>query len=197
MEAAELFKEALELELKDFVPPRVFLDTDLEPGERWPQELIKKLCRSACLAAVCVPIYFSPQKEWCAIEWASMEALGAHRLPGYDYRTIIPMLCRNDPPLPRVFAAPDGIQYEDFSGNGTARPLARTLKTNDGRARITRVVRRVKRIAFDLVAAGKACSPADFVPPNISPFAREPERPVKRAEYSGYGPSTTPPGGDT
>jgi hypothetical protein len=58
--------------------PRVFLDTGIEAGERWPEKLEWALHRSRLLLPVWSPKYF--RSRWCLAEWRTMlrreEALG-------------------------------------------------------------------------------------------------------------------------
>jgi hypothetical protein len=55
--------------------PKVFLDTRMETGTKWPLELERGLRRSRMLLAVLSPLYF--KSEWCLAEWESM-ALREH-----------------------------------------------------------------------------------------------------------------------
>lgn len=52
--------------------PRVFLDTRIEIGSRWPDELAEALLRSRYMLCVWSPPYFS--SDWCTAEWRSMLA---------------------------------------------------------------------------------------------------------------------------
>lgn len=52
--------------------PSIFVDTKLEPGVQWPDELRRALLDSRLLVAVWTPPFFL--SEWCMAEWTSMLA---------------------------------------------------------------------------------------------------------------------------
>jgi hypothetical protein len=52
--------------------PKVFLDTGMPRGRRWPDELVRALLHSKIMIAVLTPPYWA--SEWCVAEWNSMRA---------------------------------------------------------------------------------------------------------------------------
>lgn len=67
------FCELLEKFLGDLMPtaPRIYLDTRMETGSRWPDHLRRGLSQSKLMVAVWnVPYFYSP---WCLAEWYTMQ----------------------------------------------------------------------------------------------------------------------------
>lgn len=52
--------------------PKVFLDTSMPGGSRWPNELVRALRHSRLMVAVLTPPYW--ESTWCVAEWKSMRA---------------------------------------------------------------------------------------------------------------------------
>lgn len=111
---ARKLKEEIESRLAPYVPePQVFLDEAvLSPGDLWPDRLKDALCRSLTMVAVCAPIYYHESHQWCGLEWATMTSLGNSRLPGVNFKAIIPVMIRLGDDLPPAVQA---IQYTDFT----------------------------------------------------------------------------------
>ena len=96
-----------------FHNPQVFLDeSGIVGGSDWEMRLRRSLCRSVSMVAICAPIYYRPEHQWCGLEWAAMEQISSSRLPGNDLKTIIPVMVRKSDPLP---TAVSGIQHIDIS----------------------------------------------------------------------------------
>ena len=74
-------------------PPQVFVDTQMEVGAHWPEELAEALRASRVLLAVWSPPYFT--SSWCVAEWQSMLArekgLGIQG-SGEHHRLVYPVL---------------------------------------------------------------------------------------------------------
>src|SRR5262245_14625485 len=70
----------------------VYVDKErLNTGFKWNDALAAGLCRSRCMVAVCVPLYFD--REYCLREWAGMEDLEQRRLqPNAVERMILPVI---------------------------------------------------------------------------------------------------------
>jgi hypothetical protein len=67
-------KKRLEQELaQTFNNPSVFADSDIPDSALWQQDLATALYRSVVVIAVCDPVYFVPDREWCAREWRGAE----------------------------------------------------------------------------------------------------------------------------
>lgn len=186
---ARAFYTALVAELAMHLSaPRVFFDEEcIGPGDVWPTTLADALTNSVCLAAVCIPVYFSPNKAWCGFEWASMCALSDRRLPSRKYRSIVPMLFRSDPPLPDALTGKEGIQYEDFSAIAMSAPEDVFLTTVEGRTKIIKVVKRMKRFALHLVEEGKPPPPLEAEECEAYPFAAGTVKATRLPVFSGPG----------
>ena len=79
---------------------RIFLDTEMDLGSIWPDELKRALNRSRLMLAVFSPPYF--QSKWCLAEYETMAAREVHA--GLDAHGGTPGLI-----LPLVFA--DGASF--------------------------------------------------------------------------------------
>ena len=51
--------------------PEIYLDTEQDVGDRWPQRLEYALLRSRIMLCVWTPSYFG--SDWCLAEWESMK----------------------------------------------------------------------------------------------------------------------------
>jgi TIR domain len=82
-----------------------------KPGTKYPAELSRQLCHSACMIAILVPEYL--ESSWCLAEWRAMERLELSRnATASNDGFIIPVLFRGDY---SKFADLCGIrQYSDF-----------------------------------------------------------------------------------
>src|SRR6185295_11253799 len=68
------------LSLFNFSKPAVFIDeTGIPGGAQWKRTLRSALCTSVTMVAICHPMYYHPQHEWCGLEWAAMALLGEQR----------------------------------------------------------------------------------------------------------------------
>jgi hypothetical protein len=56
----------------------VFLDADMDGGTLVQNSLTRAMCHSACVIALCPPVYF--EHDWCGREWAGALALSRARL---------------------------------------------------------------------------------------------------------------------
>ena len=106
-------KAILEGLATSFNDPQVFLDERaITGGADWEIKLRRALCKSMSMVAICAPIYYRPEHNWCGLEWAAMEHLSSTRLQGCDFKAIIPVMVRKSDPLPSVVSK---IQYVDVS----------------------------------------------------------------------------------
>jgi hypothetical protein len=141
--------------------PRIFIDSQIETGTRWPDVLKENLLRSRCLVAVFSPPYF--RRPWCLAEWRSMwqrEELLARRGP--RPRLIFPV----------VFA--DGDSFPDDAKTAQLRDLSRFnvphaqfRKTNA----YTLFVRAMQAVAQDLRGMIKAAPDWESDWPVVEPPA--------------------------
>jgi hypothetical protein len=113
-DCAKYVKDRIEQSLASLVPnPKVFIDeTGITVADDWEETLGRALCRSVAMVAICTPMYYHREHRWCGIEWATMHALSAKRLPGKNFKAIIPLLARKSDPLPQ---AVQKVQYADLS----------------------------------------------------------------------------------
>jgi hypothetical protein len=111
--AQSIRRSILEELATSFHDPQVFLDdSEICCGTAWEMRLRRALCKSVSMVAICAPIYYRPEHQWCGLEWAAMEHLSSIRLPGRDLTAIIPVMVRRSDPLPSAIS---GVQYIDFS----------------------------------------------------------------------------------
>jgi hypothetical protein len=113
-ECAQTIRDSIrEVLATSFHEPTVFLDEiGITGGADWQLKLRRALCRSVSMVAICAPIYYRPEHNWCGLEWAAMEQLSSTRLRGHDFKTIIPVMVRKSDPLPSVVSR---VQYIDLS----------------------------------------------------------------------------------
>jgi len=148
-DCAKYVKDRIEQRLASLVPnPKVFIDeTGIIVADDWEKTLGRALCRSVAMVAICTPMYYHPAHRWCGLEWATMQALSAKRLPGNNFKAIIPLLARKSDPLPQAVAKK---QYIDLSRNLTLG--RRFYTTNEFRERMQTVIERIDEIAVALEA---------------------------------------------
>ena len=117
-EVATRLHDELEDTLKEKVnQPSVFLDRrDIPPGAKWEELLGRDLCHSLCMVALCMPVYFSPDRAFCGREWAAMEVLGDHRFKDPKASAIVPVLVSSVDRLPK---AVQKYQYIDITKERT------------------------------------------------------------------------------
>ncbi len=105
-------------------PPQVFLDSQMEIGTYWPDELARALSGTRYLLAVWSPPYFT--SPWCVAEWRTMcareELLGIPR-QGETLGLIYPVVYADGDSFPEEARAVQsrfdlseyGFPYEQFS----------------------------------------------------------------------------------
>jgi hypothetical protein len=128
-----------------FARPEVFLDEQISGGDLWERKIQRALCRSVSMVAICAPIYYRAEHEWCGREWAAMEMISDLRLHGKDFTTIIPLMYKLSDPLP---APVSRIQYIDVS-----RVILlgrRYYSLNEFRGKIQQIVTKIELIAEEL-----------------------------------------------
>ena len=118
------------------------------------------------MVSVCAPIYYHPSHNWCGLEWAAMHGLSEQRIPRAEFKTIIPVLLKNDNLMPEVISQ---IQYIDFSG--VIVRGRRYYSTYDFRSKIEQIVGRIEQIAQALHLNSSITSCEQFPPPPSSAFA--------------------------
>lgn len=168
IECARKVREAIEQDLALSIPnPRVFFtETDVGGGAKRRETLARALCRSIAMVAICAPIYYHPAYEQCGLEWAAMDMLSGSRLPGEDFKAIIPVILRHRGSLPNPVAE---IRCIDFS-RVTARGR-RYYNSTDFRQKIMEVCEQIERIAFVMACNGVLASCEQFQLPTESAFS--------------------------
>jgi hypothetical protein len=172
-ECARRVKDAIEKELSLFIPsPKVFLDeVGITGGADWRTTLMRALCKSIVMVAVCAPIYYHPSHKWCGQEWAAMDMLGQKRLPGEDFRLIIPIIVRMSDPLPVTVSE---IQYIDFS-RVTIRGRS-YYRTIEFREKIRDIIDRIEQIALAIVRNQSKADCEQFQFPSEPAFSKYQEK---------------------
>jgi len=167
-QCARAVKNAIKTELGYSVPdPKVFLDeTEMKPGDVWPEALRNALCKSLAMVAICAPIYYDPSHTWCGLEWAAMELLGDRRLNGETYRAIIPIVLRQRSGVPGPVAK---FQYVDFSK--TSVQGRHYFSTIEFRKQMGQVVERIEQIAETIARLERRPDCESFAFPTESAFA--------------------------
>jgi hypothetical protein len=119
-------------------PPRVFLDTQMEVGSHWPEQLAQALSETRYLLAVWSPPYFT--SPWCVAEWQSMRAresqLGIPR-PGEARGLIYPVVYSDGDSFPaearavqsRFDLSEYGFPYEQFNRTDAYLEFHRKVKS--------------------------------------------------------------------
>lgn len=168
VECARRIKEAIEQDLAlSIADPKVFLDeTDLEGGVKWQETIAQALCRSIAMVAICAPIYYHPSHKWCGLEWAAMDILSESRLPGEDFKAIIPVILRQREPLPSPMAE---IQFIDLSRVTICG--RRYYSTQEFRQRIIEIAERIEKVAFVVARNGALADCKQFQLPTESAFS--------------------------
>ena len=172
-QCARNIKEAIEESLAlSIASPRVFLDeSEIYGGADWQETLIRSLCRSVAMVSICAPIYYHPSHTWCGLEWAAMHGLSQQRIPRAEFKTIIPVLLKQDSSMPECISQ---IQYVDFSG--VIVRGRRYYSTNDFRSKITQIVNRIEQIAQTLQSNSSITTCEQFIAPPASAFANHPTK---------------------
>ena len=149
-ECARAIKKAIEENLAfSFDRPKVFLDeSDLKGGDIWKPTLKHALCRSICMVAISVPMYYRPEHVWCGLEWAAMADLASRRLREKHFNAIIPLMVRKCEPLPEAASA---IQYIDFSKLTVMR--RRFYRDQEFTLKVQQIVSRIEQVAEELWAS--------------------------------------------
>jgi hypothetical protein len=118
------------------------------------------------MVAICAPIYYRPEHDWCGLEWAAMEQLSLCRLRGSEFRAIIPVIVRKSEPLPAAVA---GVQYIDLS---RVTLLGRRYFTfPEFRKKIQVIVGQIEQIAEELWRSDARANCDSFQFPTKSAFA--------------------------
>ena len=119
--------ETLEDYLDPYLNEKVYIDTQLEPGCRYPEELARAICRSICMIVVYTPKYTDAENHpYCLREYRAMELIEKKRKQLLEDKTkntgiIIPIIFRGEKEdLPCDIG--DYIHYCDFSQFTTASP---------------------------------------------------------------------------
>ena len=147
--------------------PKVFLDeTGIAGGAAWELTLRRALCRSVCMVAICAPIYYRPEHNWCGLEWAAMDLLSSTRLQGAEFGAIIPVMIRKSDPLPKAVSR---VQYIDFSR--VTIQGRRFFKFPESRLKIQEIVSRIEQIAVRLWQSGSRANCDLFQFPTKSAFS--------------------------
>ena len=179
-DCAKRVRDSIEKDLSYVIDsPKVFLDDHIPGGADWEARLRQSLCRSISMIALCSPMYFHPMHRWCGLEWAAMDHLSALRLPGKDFRTIIPLIVRESAALPQAVSK---IQYIDISR--VTLKGRRYYNTNEYRSRIRDVVDRIGAIAIAIAEAQVVTDCDAFTFPATSAFTHEPSPAESRSFWS-------------
>lgn len=164
-DCAQRVREAIESDLSQLISnPNVFLDTSMIGGTDWQRRLKSALCHSVTMVALCAPIYYHPDHQWCGLEWAAMDSLCEKRLPGENIRTIIPLLIRVSTPLP---APVSRVQHIDISQLMLTRGYH---TTNRFRSYIRQVVALIEEVVNAIVKNQATADCKDFVIPTAPAF---------------------------
>ena len=165
-DCANRVKEAIENDLSQLISnPNVFLDTSMIGGTDWEKRLKNALCHSISMVALCAPIYYHPDHNWCGLEWAAMDTLCEKRIPGEDIRTIIPLIVRVSAPLPDPVSR---VQSIDISRLLLTRHY---YHTNNFRSYIRQVVSLIERVAIAVARNEVVADCRQFEIPQTSAFA--------------------------
>lgn len=166
IECSKRVKDAIENHLALDINPSVFLDETITGGADWQSTLRGALCRSITMIAICAPIYYHPDHSWCGLEWAAMDCLCDLRLPGRDFRTIIPLMVREEVPLPEPVSKTQYINISRVMLQGR-----RYYKTLEFRRRIEEITRHIEKVAFAIRDNDARPDCEAFAFPEISAFA--------------------------
>ncbi len=174
-ECAKRVKDAIENDLALSINnPSVFLDETIPGGTLWESKIKTALCRSVTMAALCAGIYYHPAHNWCGLEWAAMDDLCESRLPGSEYRTIIPMIVRVESSIPDAVLKNQWIDISSLTLQGR-----RYYTTREFRSRVREVVNHIERIAIAIVGKQARTDCQQFQFPSTSAFSNW--QPVKQA----------------
>lgn len=120
-------KEELADRCAQFVPDPIVTDHDFETGADFHARIAKRLCESACLIAVYMPVY--QRKPFCIQEYVAMERLQAQRYgavpvdPADHIGMILPIIYTGEESkIPGWIR--DRINYKDISKFTISDPLA-------------------------------------------------------------------------
>jgi hypothetical protein len=175
VECAKRVKEAIENDLALSISnPSVFLDDSIPGGTLWETKIKTALCRSVTMAALCAAIYYHPAHKWCGLEWAAMDDLCESRLPGSEFRTIIPLIVRVESSIPEAVLKTQSIDISSLTLQGR-----RYYTTKEFRLRIREVVNHIERIAVAIASKQARTNCLQFQFPSTSAFINW--QPVKQA----------------
>jgi TIR domain len=145
---AETVQAAIQKKLAaSFARPAVFLDKQISGGDDWEKRIQHALCRSISMVAICAPIYYRPEHIWCGREWAAMEKISDLRLRGKDFKTIIPLMYRDDGYLPASVSKIQPIDVSRVINLGR-----RYYSLKEFREKVLQIVTKIERIAETLCA---------------------------------------------
>lgn len=167
VECAKRVQEAIENDLALSINnPSVFLDDSIPGGTLWETKIVTALCRSLTMVALCAGIYYHPAHRWCGLEWAAMDGLGKSRLPGSEFRTIIPLIVREESSTPEAVLKTQWIDISRLTLQGR-----RYYTTKEFRLRIREVVTQIERIAVAIASQQAKTDCQQFKFPSTSAFS--------------------------
>jgi hypothetical protein len=168
VECGKRIKYAIEQMLYDSIPkPRVFFDeADVREGAEWREATARALCRSVVMVAICAPVYYHPAFEWGGLEWAAMDMLSKSRLPGEDFKAIIPIILRDRGTLPSPVAEIRSFDVSRAKACGN-----RYYSHPDFRQKMMAVSERIEEIAFVMACNGIVADCEQFQLPIQSAFS--------------------------
>ena len=163
---ARILRDALVDSLSEYLDGAdVFLDADMAGGSKLEKTIETAICESACMVALCAPVYFA--HDWCGREWEGGLDLSVARLgDAREYETIIP--CTTKAFKDRFYP------LEEFSGRDLlAEDLSNLALWFDGSTPgaakppvVGKVVDRILVIMETLSGRGVRCDPTTFnLPP--------------------------------
>lgn len=146
-ECARTMRDAIREGLaSSFHDPQVFLDEGgITGGSDWELKIRRALCRSVTMVAICAPIYYRPEHHWCGLEWAAMERLSSRRLPGTDFKAIIPVMVRQSDSVPLVVSKVQHIDVSRVQLQGR-----RYFAYPEFRRKIQEIITRIELVAEEL-----------------------------------------------
>jgi hypothetical protein len=155
-----------------FSRPSVYLWTEANRvGTVWQEALREALCESISLVAVCTPVYFHPDHEWCGREWAAMTELSKKRLGDTSVRSTLPVFMRKPEGIPEPVAQ---VQYIDLSAVATLREdYDRSAEYEQRVQEIVREILLIARLVKKRQIRAR-CKRRDFQIPPDSAFLQPP-----------------------
>jgi hypothetical protein len=165
----ELLKKRLEEELMaTFNEPSVFSDSDIPDTAKWQETLARALYGSVVVIAICDPVYFTPEREWCAREWHG--AMEEHsRRPMADDRGVLIFGTTAKPQSTIYPIWTHQYQGKDLSAMGASGWSRKSRSLSDW---IANVKEHIEVVASHWIQQGtraldKTCLPPDPWPPGL------------------------------